>query len=163
MTTTDTLITIPVRFDFDSTAPNFSRAMSALDEAATAELDRVAFDARLRELIRLRASQINGCAYCVDMHSKAAREAGDTEQRVHAVAVWRESGFFTARERAAFELTESVTRLADTHVPDAVVAAARAEFSDDEIGALLAAIVTINAWNAIAVTARCWRPRRDRG
>lgn len=162
MTTTDTFISIPVRFDFDSATPGFSRAMTALDEAATAELDRVGFDARLRELVRLRASQLNGCSYCVDQHSKAAVAAGDTHQRVHAVAVWPESGFFTARERAALAFTESVTLLADTHVPDAVVAEARAVFSEEEVGALLAAVVTINAWNAVAVTTRAWRPRRDR-
>ncbi|MEL4320195.1 carboxymuconolactone decarboxylase family protein [Leifsonia sp. YIM 134122] len=162
MTTTDTFISIPVRIDFDSATPGYSRAMSVLDEAATAELDRVGFDARLRELVRLRASQLNGCAYCVDQHSRAAVAVGDTHQRVHAVAVWKESGFFTARERAALAFTESVTRLADTHVPDEVVDEARAVFSDDEVGALLAAIVTINAWNAIAVATRAWRPRRDR-
>ena len=84
--------------------------MAYLDTAATKELDRVGIPAGLRDLIRLRASQLNGCAYCVDMHSKDAAENGEPQQRIHAVAVWAESPFFTEKERAAFAFTESVTR-----------------------------------------------------
>src|SRR5580700_8078639 len=110
--------TIPVRLDFDEHAAGFSRAMAHLDKAATKELDQAGIDPLLRELIRIRASQLNGCAYCVDMHTKDARAAGESEQRLYALPVWRETPFFSARERAAFALTESVTRAASTQVPD---------------------------------------------
>ena len=91
--------------------------MAHLDTSRCKELDRVEFDAGLRELVRIRASQLNGCAYCVDTHTKDARAAGESEQRVNAVAIWRESPFFTARERAALAFTEAVTLVAQTHVP----------------------------------------------
>jgi AhpD family alkylhydroperoxidase len=90
MTTTETF-EIPVRLDFDSHAKAFMKAMTELDRAATKELDRVDFDVRLRELVRIRASQLNGCAYCVDLHSKDARAAGETEQRIYSLPVWRET------------------------------------------------------------------------
>jgi AhpD family alkylhydroperoxidase len=151
-TTTD----IPVRLDLDGRAPSFAQAMSRLDAAATKELDRVGFDARLRELVRLRASQLNGCAYCVDMHTTDARAAGETDQRLALLPVWHETALFTERERAAFALTETITLCAETHVPDADWAAAAEHFSADELGALVALIVTINAWNALGVTARAW-------
>ena len=118
--------TIPVRLDFDEHAADFSRAMAHLDKAATKELDRAGIDPLLRELIRVRASQLNGCAYCVDMHTKDARAAGESEQRLYALPVWRETPFYSARERAALALTESVTRAATTHVPDEDFAAAAA-------------------------------------
>ena len=101
---------IPVRLDLDRYATGFGRAMAHLDKAATKELDAANIDPLLRELVRVRASQINGCAYCVDMHTRDARAAGETEQRLHAVAVWLEAPFFTDRERAALAFTESVTR-----------------------------------------------------
>jgi AhpD family alkylhydroperoxidase len=154
---TDT-VQIPVRLDFDSRAAAFSRAMGHLDGAATKELDRVGFDARLRELVRIRASQINGCAYCIDMHSKDARAIGETEQRLYALPAWGETPYFTARERAALAFTESVTLLAGSHVPTAAYEAVAAEFAADEVAALLSLIVTINAWNAIAVSTRAWVP-----
>jgi AhpD family alkylhydroperoxidase len=149
---------VPVRLDIDAVAPRFSRAMASLDAAASAELDRAGVDAALRELVRIRASQVNGCAYCVSLHTNDARAAGVIEARLTALPVWRESPFFTARERAALELTETVTRLSDTHVPHEAWAAAEAEFTREELGALTALIVTINAWNAIAVTTRAWTP-----
>ena len=117
MTNTDTTSEIPVRLDFDCHAADFSRAMGHLDRAATKQLDKVEFDHRLRELVRIRASQINGCAYCIDMHTKDARADGETEQRIYALPAWRETPFFTDRERAALAFTESVTLLADDHVP----------------------------------------------
>ncbi|MEV1005799.1 carboxymuconolactone decarboxylase family protein [Streptomyces sp. NPDC049881] len=156
---TRTYVPIPRRLDFDALAPVFSRAVSALDDGATAELDRAGIDAQLREFVRLRASQLNGCAYCVDVHTAAAREAGATDQRVHAVAIWEDSPFFTARERAALALTESVTRLSETHVPSSVVTGALAEFSEEETAALIALVIAINTWNAIGVTTRCWSPQ----
>ncbi|HEY6961720.1 MAG TPA: carboxymuconolactone decarboxylase family protein [Gaiellaceae bacterium] len=157
MTNTET-IPIPVRLDFDEHAPAFSRAMSHLDHAATKELDRVEFDVRLRELVRVRVSQLNGCAYCIDMHSRDARAVGETEQRLYSLPAWRETPFFTERERAALSFAETVTLLADTHVPAAAYDEVAEHFSPDEIGALLALVVTINAWNAISVATRAWSP-----
>jgi AhpD family alkylhydroperoxidase len=162
MTTTDATpqspSPIPVRLDFDAHAAGFSRALSQLDRAATKELDRVDFDPRLRELVRIRASQLNGCAYCIDMHTKDARAIGETEQRIYALPAWEETPYFTARERAALAFTESVTLVAGDHVPTAAYDAAAAEFTNDELAALLSLVVTINAWNAISVTTRCWEP-----
>jgi AhpD family alkylhydroperoxidase len=154
MTTTE----IPVRLDVDSAVPAFSRAVSHLDNAATRELDRVGIDPGLRELVRIRASQLNGCAYCVDMHSKDARKGGESEQRLYGLAAWRETPYFTDRERAALAFTESVTLVADTHVPTADYAAVAEHFSPEEVGALLSLIVAINAWNTISVTTRAWVP-----
>jgi AhpD family alkylhydroperoxidase len=153
-----TMTEIPVRLDFDSAAPAFSRAMSHLDTAATRELDRVGIEPALRELVRVRASQLNGCAYCVDMHSKDARAGGESEQRLYALATWAETPFYSARERAALAFAESVTRLAETHVPAADYDAVADRFSPDEVGALLGLIIAINAWNAISVSTRAWVP-----
>ena len=150
--------TVPVRLDFDEHAAGFARAMAHLDRAAIKELDKVEFDAKLRELVRIRASQLNGCAYCVDMHAKDARAIGETEQRIYALPVWRETPFFSPRERAALAFTEDVTLAANTHVPDESYRAVAAEFSQDEAAALLSLIVTINAWNAIGVASRAWEP-----
>jgi AhpD family alkylhydroperoxidase len=158
MTTTDATTQIPVRLDFDHHAPAFSKAMAHLDHAAAKELDRVDFDLRLRELVRIRASQLNGCAYCVDMHTKDARARGETEQRIYSLPVWREAPFYTERERAALAFTESVTLAARDHVPDEAYEAVAAHFDPDEIGALVSLIVTINAWNAIGVSTRTWTP-----
>jgi AhpD family alkylhydroperoxidase len=155
MTTTEAS---KVRLDFDAHAAGFAKAMTHLDHAATKELDRVEFDPRLRELVRIRASQLNGCAYCVDMHSKDARAIGESEQRIYALPVWRETPFFSSRERAALAFTEEVTLLAAGHVPDEAYRAVAAEFSPAELGALVSLIVTINAWNAIGVSTRAWEP-----
>jgi AhpD family alkylhydroperoxidase len=162
MTTTSETIAVPVRLDVDTYAATFSKAMSHLDKASTKELDRVNFDAGLRELVRLRASQLNGCAYCVDTHSRDAHAVGESQQRINAVAIWHESPFFTARERSALAFTEAVTLVAQTRVPAAAYESVAEEFSPDEIGALLALIVTINAWNALAVASRAWEPTMDR-
>ncbi len=146
------------RIDFETHAAGFYRAVAHLDQAATKELDKTEFDVRLRELVRIRASQLNGCAFCIDMHTKDARAAGETEQRIYALPAWRETPFFTERERAALALTESVTLMPQTHVPDADVAQAAEQFKEDELAALISLIVTINAWNAIGVTTRAWLP-----
>ena len=146
------------RIDFDAHAATFSKAMAHLDNAATKELDRVDFDHRLRELVRIRASQINGCAYCIDMHTKDARAIDETEQRIYALPAWRETPYFSDRERAALAFTEAVTLLAQDHVPLAAYEAVAAHFSADEIGALISLIVTINAWNTIGVSTRAWVP-----
>src|SRR3984885_1080090 len=158
MTTTDTTPEIPVRLDFEQYAGGFYRARTPPDHGACQELDRVEFDARLRELVRIRASQINGCAYCIDMHTKDARAIGETEQRIFALPAWAETPYFTLRECAALAFTETVTLLANDHVPASAYAAVATEFSEDEVAALLSLIVTINAWNTIAVSTRAWVP-----
>jgi AhpD family alkylhydroperoxidase len=156
MTNPDMAVDIPVRLDFDKHAAGFSRAMSHLDHAATKELDMVDFDLRLRELVRIRASQLNGCAYCIDMHTKEARAVGETEQRIYSLPAWAETPFFTERERAALAFTDSVTSLAHGHVPGAAYDAVAEHFSPDEIAALVSLLVTINAWNMIGVSTRTW-------
>ncbi len=150
-----------VRIDVDAHIPSFVRAMSHLDNATTKELDRAGVEAPLRELVRLRASQLNGCAYCVDLHSRDACAAGETEQRLWAVAVWRESTLFSSRERAALAFTESVTLAALKPVADEDVAALGEHFSAEESAALLAVIVMINAWNALSVTSHAWTPASE--
>jgi AhpD family alkylhydroperoxidase len=149
---------VAARLDFDAHAAGFSRALAHLDHAATKELDRVGLDPSLRELVRVRVSQINGCAYCIDMHTKDARAIGESEQRLYALTAWRETPFFTPRERAALAFGENVALMADSHVPDAAYESVAAEFTADEIAALISLIVTINAWNAIGVSTHTWEP-----
>src|SRR3954471_21743964 len=105
-------------------------------------------------LVKMRASQINGCAYCLDMHSKDARALGETEQRLYALNAWHETPFYSPRERAALAWTESVTRVAETHAPDEVFQAAREHFSEAELGNLTIAIAMINTWNRLAIGLR---------
>jgi AhpD family alkylhydroperoxidase len=156
--TTTSGTAIPVRLDFDAHAQSFSRAMAHLDNAATKELDRAGIDHRLREVLRLRVSQLNGCAYCVDMHFKNARAAGETEQRLAALPVWRETPFFTDDERAALAFAEAMTSMADSHVPVAAFEAVAQHYNPDEIAALVALVVTVAAWNGIGVSTRAWQP-----
>lgn len=156
--TTDTTPRIPVRLDFDTHAAAVSRAVAHLDHAVARQLDDAGIDHRLRELLKLRASQINGCAYCVDMHSKDARVGGETEQRLYALSTWRETPFFDDRERAALAFVETVVHIADTHVPEEAYEAVAARFSPDEVAALLGLVIAVNAWNTIGVTARPWEP-----
>ena len=125
------------------------RAMLNLSSESEATLERP-----LLELVKIRASQINGCAYCLDMHTKDARLAGETEQRIYALNAWRETPFFTDRERAALEWTEAVTRVADTHVPDEIHQRVAAQFGEAELVALTFAVVVINSWNRLAVSFR---------
>jgi AhpD family alkylhydroperoxidase len=108
----------------------------------------------LLELIKFRASQINGCAYCVDMHTKDARVNGETEQRLYAVVVWREAPFFTERERAALAWAEAVTLVSQEQVPDNVFEIARKQFSDKELVDLTMAVIAINGWNRLAISFR---------
>jgi AhpD family alkylhydroperoxidase len=108
----------------------------------------------LLELVKLRASQLNGCAYCVDMHTKDARAAGETEQRLYAVAVWEETPFFTDRERGALAWTEAVTFISQNHVPEDVYQLARKQFSEKELVDLTMAIIAINGWNRLAISFR---------
>ena len=109
---------------------------------------------RLPHLIKTRASQINGCAYCLDMHTKDARAEGETEQRLYALDAWRETPFFDERERAALEWTETVTRVAETHVPDDVYERVRQHFTDQELVDLTLAVTNINAWNRLNIAFR---------
>jgi AhpD family alkylhydroperoxidase len=125
------------------------RAMLNLSSEVEARLDR-----RLFELVKIRASQMNGCAYCIDMHTKDARLAGETEQRIYALNAWRETPFFSDRERAALDWTEAVTRVGDTHVPDDVHEHVSRHFDEDELVALTFAVVVINGWNRLAVSFR---------
>ena len=157
-TTSQPAFTIPVRLAFDSFAAGYSRAMGHLDQAATKELDKAEIDPKLRELIRIRASQLNGCAYCIDMHTKDARAVGESEQRLYGISAWRDTPYFSERERAALAFTEAVTLMAGDHVPDAAYEAVAAHYSPDEVAALLALITTINAWNAIGVATHAWTP-----
>jgi AhpD family alkylhydroperoxidase len=138
------------RLDFYKASPEGTKAMIALEERAS----KSSIEKPLAELVRLRASQINGCAYCVDMHTADARKGGETDRRLATVSVWRETPFFTERERAALEWTESVTLLAQTHVPDEVWERVKPHFSDQEIADLTLLIIAINGWNRIAVTFR---------
>ncbi|MGD0704972.1 MAG: carboxymuconolactone decarboxylase family protein [Trebonia sp.] len=158
MTTIDDARTISGRLAFGDLVPGFLHAMMKLDRAATRELDDAGIDTRLRELVRIRASQLNGCAYCIDMHTKDARLMGETEQRIYALSAWRETPFFNNRERAALAFTESVTLMADTHVPDEAYVAVAVAFNDREVSALLSLIIVINAWNAAGVATRAWEP-----
>ncbi len=111
-------------------------------------------DPRILELIKIRASQINGCAYCIDMHTKDARAAGETEQRIYSLDAWRETPFYSEKERAALALTEAVTLIREGHVPDAVFEEARSHFDEAELLNLTLAIATINVWNRLAITLR---------
>ncbi|HYB09875.1 MAG TPA: carboxymuconolactone decarboxylase family protein [Alphaproteobacteria bacterium] len=138
------------RIRYYSVAPDAVKAMRGVQ----AYVDGCGLEHSLLELVKLRASQINGCAYCVDLHTRDARKAGETERRLYAVAVWEEAPFFTARERAALAWTEAVTLIARDHVPDAVYEEAREEFSEKELVDLTMAIVAINGWNRIAVSFR---------
>jgi len=119
-----------------------------------AAVRRSGLEPQLLELVKIRASQINGCGYCLDMHTKDARANGETEQRIYLLTAWREANVYTERERAALAWTEAVTRLEHQDVPDDVYEAARAEFDEDELVALTLAIVQINGWNSLSIAFR---------
>ena len=138
------------RIDYARVAPEAIRAQYGLERYVRAS----GLDPTIGELVKLRASYLNGCAYCVDMHTKDARAAGETEQRLYAVPVWRETPFFTPRERAALAWTETVTALAQTGVPDEAYEEMRRHFTEDEAVALTMAVVAINGWNRVAVSFR---------
>lgn len=138
------------RIDFKTHVPDAYRAMLALE----AYVRQCGLEASLLELVKTRASQLNGCAYCLDMHSKDARAAGETEQRLYVLPAWREAPFYTERERAALAWTEAVTLVSDTHVPDEVYELARSRFSEKELVNLTMAIVAINGWNRLEVSFR---------
>jgi AhpD family alkylhydroperoxidase len=142
-----------VRLDFDTLAPRFSAAMGRLDAVAGVGLAPL-----LRELVRIHASTLNGCAYCIDMHTKDARAHGETEQRLYSLGAWRETPWFTPAERAALALTEAITLVHVDKVPRTVMDEAGRHFDPEQLAQLVALLVTINAWNRIGVATRCWEP-----
>ena len=135
------------RLNWYKLSPDAFKAMLGLEQA----LEKSGLELSLLELVRLRASQLNGCAYCVNMHANDARKAGETEQRLQCLSVWRETGFFTPRERAALAWTESLTLLPQQGAPQAQFEALREQFTDKEVVDLTLAIGTINAWNRFGV------------
>jgi AhpD family alkylhydroperoxidase len=138
------------RLDYSKAAPGSVQAMYKLQKY----VDESGLEHSLIELIKTRASQINGCAYCIDMHTKDARAAGETEQRLYALSAWRETPFFTDRERAGLAWAEVITLISETHASDEEYAAAREHFSEEEIVKLTMAIITINGWNRLAIAFR---------
>lgn len=135
------------RIDFNKSSPDAFNAMLALEAA----IGKLGLEPSLIELVKLRASQINGCAFCVDMHAADARKRGETERRLYAVAAWRETPFFSPRERAALAWAEALTLVAQTHAPDEDYDALREHFTDAEMGNLSLAIGAINIWNRLSV------------
>jgi AhpD family alkylhydroperoxidase len=138
------------RLNAAAAAPEAYKAMLALEQYIRSS----GLEHPLLELVKLRASQINACAYCIDMHWKDARAAGETEQRLYGLSAWRESPYYTDRERAALAWTESLTLIAQTGAPDADFEPVRKLFTDKDLAALTVAITTINAWNRLAISLR---------
>jgi len=138
------------RIDITSVSPGALHAMLGLEKY----LHQCGLDAKLLDLVKLRVSQINGCAYCLDMHWKDLRAAGETEQRLYGLDAWRESPYYTDRERAALAWAEAVTLVADSHVPDEVFDEARRHFSDKELADLTLGVVAINGWNRLSIAYR---------
>lgn len=151
-TKTSAYVQPTTRLAIDDLTPEIAKAMNGLERAA----QRSSLEKPLRELVKLRVAQINGCVYCVDMHSRDAVAAGDTARRVNLVAVWREAPFFTPRERAAFDLAEAMTRIADSAVGDSVSQEAAARFSESELAELVWHIAIINTWTRLGATTRAW-------
>ncbi|CAG8872141.1 hypothetical protein PS726_06047 [Pseudomonas fluorescens] len=138
------------RLDYYSASPKAMKAMIAM-EALTSSLS---IEQGLLHLIKIRASQLNGCAFCTDMHSVDARRLGESDRRLYSIVVWRDSNFFNPRERAALAWTEAVTLISESHVPDDVYAQTREQFSESEMVDLTIAVTTINSWNRLAVSFR---------
>ncbi|HHY84511.1 MAG TPA: carboxymuconolactone decarboxylase family protein [Verrucomicrobia bacterium] len=138
------------RIDYRNAAPDALKAMWGLESYVR----NCGLEHSLLELVKTRASQINGCAYCLDMHTKDARARGESEQRLYTLSAWEETPFFTERERAALAWTEAVTRVADTRVPDEVFERVRRHFTEKELVDLTLAIVAINGWNRLAISFR---------
>jgi AhpD family alkylhydroperoxidase len=149
MTITEDTVTVPRRLPFPRVLPKAYRAMSALHDAACEGLET-----SLVDLVCLRTAQPNGCAFCLDMHSKDALHHGDTSYRLFQLEAWREASCFSARERAALGLTDAVTLVRETHVPDDVWEEAAAAFDEHELAALVAAVVSSNCWNRVNIATR---------
>ncbi|MDD3418616.1 MAG: carboxymuconolactone decarboxylase family protein [Eubacteriales bacterium] len=152
-------VKIPMRLNYSVVSPGVIKAMMGLENHAR----KSGLEPSLLELVKVRASQLNGCAYCLDMHTKDARAAGETELRLYGLSAWREAPYYTARERAALAFTESVTLITMSHVSDEEFNMARKEFSEKELVDLTLAIVAINGWNRLAIAFRSeaghYRPR----
>lgn len=142
------------RFDYATVAPEASSAMRGLERYVRAS----GLERSLLELVKIRASQLNGCAYCLDMHTKDARAAGESEQRLYALAAWREAPFYSERERAALEWSEAMTLLGRDGVPDDLYERARRHFSELELVNLTMAVIAINGWNRLSVAFRSPEP-----
>lgn len=142
------------RMNFYRAAPDAIKALVAVESQVTAS----GLEQSLIELVKTRASQINGCAYCINMHTEDASKHGETEQRLYLLNAWRESPLYSERERAALDWTEALTLVSETHAPDADYEAVRAEFTDGELVNLTTLIGTINAWNRIAIGFRAVHP-----
>jgi AhpD family alkylhydroperoxidase len=138
------------RIDFTRISMQSLKPLFALG----AQVEASGLEHALLELVKMRSSQLNGCAYCLDMHSKDARAAGETEQRLYLLDAWRETSLYSERERAALAWTEAVTRVADGHVPDSVYDEASNHFTEDELVALTLAIVAVNGWNRLNIAFR---------
>ena len=138
------------RLDYGKAAPASYKALLSLDAA----VERCGLEPLLLTLVQMRASQINGCAYCLDMHSKDARAMGETEQRLYALNAWRESPFYSDRERAALLWAETVTLISADHAPDAVYAEVCRYFTEEELANLTMALVLINSWNRLCISFR---------
>ena len=138
------------RMDYSSAAPGLMKALNGLQHY----VDHSSIETSLLELVRIRASQINGCAYCLDMHTKDARAAGETEQRIYTLSAWRETPFYSDRERAALEWTETLTSIATDKVSDELFERVRQHFTETELADLSGAIIMINAWNRLAIPFR---------
>lgn len=145
------------RLDYWKASPQGIAAYRQLQ----AYVDRCGLDHRLMELVKTRASQLNGCAYCIDMHTKDARAGGETEQRLYALSAWRETPFFSERERAALAWTEAITLISHGSVPDALYEEARRHFSEKELVDLTLGLIAINGWNRLTVASRT-EPGSDR-
>jgi len=139
--------TLQPRLDFTKVKPEAMHAMLGLEGYVRGS----GLDPALLDLVRLRASQINGCAYCVDMHTKDARARGETEQRLYGLVAWRETPFYTERERAALEWAEAITMIGEDHAPDEVFERVREEFNEKELVDLTLALVAINGWNRLSI------------
>jgi len=146
--------TANARLDWNAVAPDVAKAMQGLEECVYKNGRAAGLERSLLHLIKLRASQINGCAWCIDMHTKDARAEGETEQRLYLVSAWREAPFFSERERAALAWTEAVTLISQDHVPDEVYQYVRRHFTEKELVYLTLAIVAINGWNRLNVSMR---------
>ena len=148
------------RMEYGKVAPGVMQAMSGLQR----QVHESGLEPTRLELVKTRASQINGCAFCLDMHTKDARAGGETEQRLYALSAWRETPFYTDRERAALAWTEAVTLISETHVPDDVYEQARQQFSEQELANLTLAVIAINGWNRLAISFRTvpgtYQPRK---
>jgi AhpD family alkylhydroperoxidase len=145
------------RLDFFAAAPDLMKTVSSLNMA----VDKCGLEKSLLHLIKLRASQINGCSFCVDMHSREARQDGETEQRLYLVAAWKESPLFTERERAALRWVETVTKIADAGVPDELYQATLKHFSEEELVKLTVATSMINTWNRLCVSFHALHPVQE--